>query len=217
MRTSWTADLPPEPQLGDELPPPSVKTETLAYLAERRSLTAAQMTDEPLPEGDLEALLRLAARVPDHRRVHPFRFITFEGEARAAFGEVLEEAFVGANPDAPEEARALERSRFLRAGVVVCLVSSPDKEHKTPEWEQLLTTGAVGQNLVIAAGAAGYAVQWLTEWYSYDKAVASALGLTKDERIAGFIYIGHPGEAPKERARMEAPALTSSWSRPRPG
>jgi nitroreductase len=214
MTTSWTADLPPEPQLGDELPPPSVKPETLAYLAERRSLTAAQMTGEPLREGELDALLRLAARVPDHRRVHPFRFITFEGEAREAFGEVLEGAFAEQNPDAGEEARALERGRFLRAGAVVCLVSSPDKDHKTPEWEQILTAGAVGQNLVIAAGAAGLAAQWLTEWYSYDERVAAALGLSKDESVAGFIYIGHPGEAPKERARMEASALTSSWSRP---
>jgi nitroreductase len=211
----WTDHLPPEPVLGDELPGPRVEPEVLRYLATRRSLTAAQMKNEPVPEDELMALLRLAARVPDHRRVHPFRFITIEGEARQALGEVLAQAFAASVRDASAEAIDLERGRFMRAGAVVCLVASPDPEHKTPEWEQMLTTGAVGQNLVIAAGAAGYAAQWLTEWYSYDEAVAEALGLSAQERIAGFIYIGEADAAPMERARMSADALTSRWTPPR--
>jgi nitroreductase len=149
--------------------------------------------------------------------VHPFRFITFEGEARAGFGEVLAEAYRANEPDAEDEAMELERQRFLRAGAVVCLVSSPNLEHKTPEWEQVLTAGAVGQNLVIAAGAAGLAVQWLTEWYSYDDRVAEALGLQPHEKIAGFIYLGRPADTPKERARLAAEALTERWSHPTQG
>lgn len=216
--TSWTHDLPAVPQLGDELPAPQLRPETLRYLAERRSLTAAQMSGPGPSSGEVDALLRLAARAPDHRRVHPFRFVVFEGEARTAFGEVLKSAYAANEPDAPDDALELERSRFERAPVVVAVISSVDPAHKTPEWEQVLTAGAVSQNLVIAAGAAGYAAQWLTEWYAYDGQVTSALGLSENERVVGFVYLGTATEAPKERARMDAAELTSRWTaRPNQG
>ncbi|MEE4210378.1 MAG: nitroreductase [Parvularcula sp.] len=210
--------LPPAPQLGDEMPLPRRSDDMLERLALRRSHTAAQMS-EPGPSQDETAqLLRIAARVPDHRRVHPFRFVTFEGKSRSAFGEVLAEAYLAENPDAPAEAVALERDRFLRAPLVIAVISSPDLSHKTPEWEQILTAGAAAQTLLIAAGAMGYGAQWLTEWYSYDEKVQRALDLEGHERIAGFLYIGTPTEASKERARMNADTLTRPWSeRPRQG
>ncbi|MEM1409428.1 MAG: nitroreductase family protein, partial [Pseudomonadota bacterium] len=162
MSTSWIDDFPPPPSLGDPMPLPERRPDTLAYLAHRRSLTAAQMQDPGPDTDELGALLRIAARVPDHRRVHPFRFLTFTGDARAAFGDVLADAFKASREDPAPEAVELERGRFLRAPVVVAVISSVQKEHSTPEWEQILTAGAVAQNLVIAAGAAGYAAQWLT-------------------------------------------------------
>lgn len=214
--TSWFDDLPAAPQLGDELSAPRVRPEVLSFLAERRSLTPAQMTDPGPSSDELAALLRLAARVPDHRRVHPFRFITFEGEARSRFGEVLAAAFSKAEPDASEEALAVERGRFERVPLVVAVISSVDHAHKTPEWEQILTAAAAAQNLLLAAGAAGYAAQWLTEWYAYDEAVTAAMGLAGHERVVGFVYIGTATESPKERARMTAPELTSPWTAPLP-
>lgn len=212
--TQWTRTIPDAPMLGDELSKPQLRLETLQFLAERRSLTAAQMT-EPGPSGDeLSALLRLASRAPDHRRVHPFRFVVIEGQERSVFGDVLAEAFCAAQPEASSQAVELERQRFLRAPTVVTVVSSVDRAHKTPEWEQILTAGAVAQNLVIAASAAGFAAQWLTEWYAFDQSVTSALGLAENERVAGFIYLGTAAEAPKERARLDASELTSYWKGP---
>lgn len=212
---SWTHDLPAAPQLGDDLPKPQMRPDTLSYLAQRRSLTVAQM-DGPGPDSaELSALLTMAARVPDHRRVHPFRFVVIEGLHRKAFGEILEEAFKAREPNAAPEQVALERGRFERAPVVVAVVSKVDPKHKTPEWEQVLTAGAVCQNLIIAAGAAGFAAQWLTEWYAYDDTVTGALGMADHERVAGFVYLGTASDTPKERARMDAKDLTSSWtSRP---
>lgn len=213
---SWTHDLPPSPLFGDQLQKPRLRLETLQYLASRRSLTAAQMA-APGPSGDeLDALLAMAARVPDHRRVHPFRFMVFEGEARATFGEVLAGATLANDPSSTDDCLKLERERFLRAPIVVAVISKVDLEHKTPEWEQILTSGAVCQNLVIAAGAAGYAAQWLTEWYAFDDAVLSAMGLAPTERVAGFMYIGSAADAPKERARVPAQELTSHWTEPAP-
>jgi len=209
--TDWTQDLPPSPVMGDLLKMPTPRMDVLEYLATRRSLTAAQMTG-PGPNADEQiALLRMAARVPDHRRVHPFRFLTFEGEARGAFGEVLASAFRQENPDADDHALDLERQRFNRAPWVIAVISSVNHEHKTPEWEQILTAGAVAQNLVIAAGAAGYAAQWLTEWYAYNPLILEAMGLEAHERVVGFVYIGTASCQPKERARMDAKELTSAW------
>lgn len=213
--TDWTSAIPAAPQLGDELPKPEVRQETLQYLAQRRSLTAAQMTGPGPSAKEREALLALAARVPDHRRVHPFRFLTIEDEARSELGSVLVEASRKRDEGLEGEALELERRRFERAPLIVVVISKVDPAHKTPEWEQVLTCGAVCQNLVIAAGAAGYAAQWLTEWYAYDDDVCRALGLTEHERIAGFIYIGTPTEAPKERPRIPADTLTESWTAPR--
>ncbi|MEM1409521.1 MAG: nitroreductase family protein, partial [Pseudomonadota bacterium] len=96
--------------------------------------------------------------------------------------------------------------------VVVAVISSVQKEHSTPEWEQILTAGAVAQNLVIAAGAAGYAAQWLTEWYAYDASVLQAMHLDEHERVVGYVYIGSAGDAPKERGRTDAAALTKAWT-----
>jgi nitroreductase len=210
----WTTKLPPEPHLGDDLPQPELSVDMLARLALRRSHTAVQMGEPGPKPAERDALLRIAARVPDHRRVHPFRFVTFEGEARAAFGDILSAAFIKANPDTDENAAHLERERLTRAPLVVAVISTPDREHKTPEWEQILTAGAAAQNLLIAAGAAGYAAQWLTEWYSYDETVIAGLGLLPHEKVVGFVYIGTATEVAKERARLDAEALTSSWEAP---
>jgi len=209
---SWLEHLPPTPHLGDEMPKPEVHCETLHFLASRRSLTAAQMQEPgPSPE-ETAALLRLSARVPDHRRVHPFRFMTFEGHARGQFGDKLAQSYAANHPDADDQALALERGRFLRAPLVVAVISAVNHAHKTPEWEQVLTAGAVAQNLVITASAAGYAAQWLTEWYAYDANVVAAMGLAEHERVVGFVYIGTAAEAPKERARLDATELTTAWS-----
>jgi len=199
------------PELGDEMPPAQPSAAAVDLLRLRRSTPADFMTGSgPDPE-TLKAILTIAARAPDHRRVVPFRFIVFEGNARARFGEVLKTAFLANEPEADETRAEYERNRFLRAPVVVAVVSSVDREHRTPEWEQVLSTGAVCQNMLLAASAHGFAAQWITEWYAYDEKVTSALGLSAQERIAGFVYLGTAKENPKERARPDINAITSRY------
>ena len=208
-------DLFKMPEFGAELPACAPSEEFLATLLNRRSTTAAMLGDPGPNEDELELILRAGARVPDHRRVAPFRFIVFSGDARARFGDVLKSSFRKSNPGADEDSLRLEAGRFLRAPVVIGVISSVDPNHKTPEWEQVLCCGAVCQNILLAASASGYAAQWLTEWYAYngydsDGDVGPALSLTDDERIAGFIYIGTAKESPRERAR---PDLASKITR----
>lgn len=190
-----------DPELGDSLPAAHPSKEAIELLRLRRS-TPADFLSEPGPDQEtLATLLKIAARVPDHRRVVPFRFIIFEGAARARFGEVLKKAYLANEPNAEDRRIACEQNRFMRAPVVVAVISRVDPDHRTPEWEQVLCAGAACQNLLLAASAHGLAAQWLTEWYAFDPQIAQALKLGQQERIAGFVYIGTAREDPKERAR----------------
>lgn len=200
---------PPAPDVDAALPASTPSVEALTLLALRRSTTARLMTG-PGPDADQrDALLRLAARVPDHGKLFPWRFIMFEGEARARFGDILEARLRDLEPEAPPERFELERNRFTRAPLVIAVISDVTENHKIPEWEQILSAGAVCQTLLIAASAMGFAAQWLTEWYSYDGVAREALGLSGSERVAGFIYIGTASQNPAERPR-KAPRV-SAW------
>ncbi|NWG91669.1 MAG: nitroreductase [Parvularculaceae bacterium] len=178
-------------------------------LALRRSASADRMT-EPGPDDEtLDAILEMAARVPDHRKIVPFRFIVFSRAARVRLGDVIAERFVAANPDATHERIEAERRKLLRAPVVVAVVACIDSAHKTPAWEQELTNGAVCLNLLLAASAYGFGANWLTEWHSYDERVMNALGLKGAERLSGFVYIGTPTEKPRERQRPQMAEIVS--------
>lgn len=190
---------------------PIVDNPVLALLAKRRSVKAQNLV-APGPSADqLETMLTIAARVPDHKKLAPWRFIVIEGEARARLGEVVAEACVAVEAEAPSEVRlATERGRFMRAPVVIAVVSRVVPS-MVPEWEQVLSAGAVCFNLCLAANAMGYATNWLTEWVAFNDAVVSALGLGERERIAGFIYIGTASELPEERDRPNLADIVSRW------
>ncbi len=175
---------------------------TLDLLRTRRSVPPALLEGPGPSREELDDWLRIAARVPDHGKLAPWRFIVIEGESRARIGEVLAAAHAADFPKADLGRLDLERSRF-RAPVVVGIVSRAGPHVKIPEWEQLLSAGAVCMNLVIAANAAGYATSWLTEWYSFDRRILDVLGLAPDERIAGFVHIGRAREVPSDRPRPD--------------
>jgi nitroreductase len=184
----------------------------LEMLLTRRSVVANNL-GEPGPDGEtLQRILTVGARVPDHKKLFPWRFIVFEGEARDAFGSVLAEACRKGEPDAGATRLETEANRFLRAPVVIAVISSIVDNPAVPEWEQILSAGAVCQNLLHAAAALGFSAQWITEWYAYDETVRAALGLSPNERVAGFVYIGTAREAPAERDRPDLEKIVSRWS-----
>jgi nitroreductase len=178
--------------------------ETIALLERRRSLKPLQMTGPGPSAAEVETLLGIASRVPDHGKLAPWRFILFEGAARERAGRLALEIKLADNPALDEAARAFELQRFSHAPLVVAVVSRAAPHVKIPEWEQALSAGAACMNLVIAANALGYVTAWLTEWCAYDRRFAAAIGLAEHERIAGFVHIGRPTGAIEDRAR---PAL----------
>lgn len=173
----------------------------LTMLKTRRSVPASQLI-EPGPSAEqLNELLAIAARVPDHGKLAPWRFIVFAGAGRVAASELISKVYQADNPGADEVKLAQERGRLTRAPLVVGVVCRAAPHVKIPEWEQQLSVGAACMNLIVAANAMGFGTVWLTEWYSYDRRVAEGLGLASHERMAGFVHIGTAVERPADRAR----------------
>jgi nitroreductase len=183
----------------------------LDHLLTRRSVSANALGEPGPSEEQLQAILTAAARVPDHKKLVPWRFILFQGEARRAFGEVLAAICAREESDPGQFRLENETKRFLRAPVVVAVVSRVRDNAAAPEWEQILSAGAACENLLVAATALGFGAQWITEWYAYNPAVKSALHLDPNERIAGFIYIGSPKETPDERERPVLADIVTAW------
>jgi nitroreductase len=183
-----------------------------AFLATRRSVKPDKLA-APGPAGpELDDILRTAARVPDHKKLAPWRFIVFAGDARAAAGEIFAEACRQEDSMTPSSVRLeTERQRFLRAPVVVAVVSVIKPKPGAPEWEQILSAGAACFNLCLAANARGYGTNWITEWIAYSPLVRERLGLASNERIAGFIYIGRTAEPADERERPDLAKLVTHW------
>jgi nitroreductase len=176
-------------------------SDALKLLTTRRSFKAVELAGPPPTPGELDTMLTVASRVPDHGKLTPWRFIVFEGAARDAAGDAIAKAFAAKYPDAKPEQVDVERKRLTRAPLVVAVVSRAGPHVKIPEWEQVLSAGAAAMNLVLAANALGYGASWITEWYAYDRLVLDALGLAPNERIAGFIHIGRPPGPAEDRPR----------------
>ena len=185
---------------------------TLALLGSRRSVKVDHMGDPGPSAAELEHMLAIATRVPDHKKLAPWRFIVFEGAARARFGEVLAGIVQAEDKIEPSPVRLeAERQRFQRAPVVVAVISSLRHPPPAPEWEQQLSAGAACFNLCLAANAMGYGTNWLTEWLAYSPGVAKALGLGERERVAGFVYIGTARERQGDRERPHLSDVVTRW------
>ena len=186
--------------------------ETMKLLATRRSVKPVHMAEPGPDPAQLNTILTVAARVPDHKKVEPWRFIVFEGEARRRFGDVLATVLQAEDKEAPSAMRLeTERGRFLRAPVVIALISQVKPVPGAPEWEQVLSEGAAAFNLCIAANALGFGTCWITEWYAYSPGVAKALNLASGERVAGFVYVGTAKERQPDRDRPSLGNIVSHW------
>ena len=175
----------------------------------RRSCPARAMAGPGPSKEHLDNILLAGARVPDHGKLVPWRFIVFEEDGRERFADILVNILTleGANPSQIDE----WRGRIISAPVMIGVVSSARELIKIPVWEQELSAGAVCQNILIAAHALGFVGNWLTEWYAYHPVVKQKIGLMSGERMAGFIYIGTPKDELQERARPDMSAIVTRF------
>ncbi|MFC0283685.1 nitroreductase [Camelimonas abortus] len=178
-------------------------SEMMTMMARRRSVPPAGMKGPGPDRGQLEQLLTLAARVPDHGKLAPFRFVVIAGAARERLAEAVAAAARADLPGATAAAIAAERARFTQAPVIVAVVSTARPHPKIPLWEQQLCAGAACMALTLAANAMGFVTSWLTGWPAFDRRVLNVLGLAPHERIAGYVHIGQATATPPERERPD--------------
>ena len=194
--------LPPPPEFGTPCPI-LASNEALALLATRRSSSAALLRP-PAPDADqLQDLIRLAARAPDHGKLNPWRFVIMQGEPKAVLVERLR-ALAASQPNPDKAVAAL--AKLSEPPLTVLVVSSP-KPGSIPLWEQELSAGAVCTLFLVAAEAMGFGANWITDWYSFDAEALKVLGIADGEKVAGFIHLGTPAEAPLERDRPKLETL----------
>ena len=185
---------------------------TIDLLKVRRSVKPIEMSGPGPTAAELETILTLGARVPDHGKLVPWRFIVFEGAAREKAGAIFADFFKKKNPLATADQVEVERKRFLYAPLVIGVVSRAKPHVKIPEWEQQLSAGASAMNIITSANALGYVASWLTGWVAFDRDVLDALGLGPHEKMAGFVHIGRATKPVEDRDRPVLNEIVTRFS-----
>ena len=188
-------------------------TSTLSLLETRRSGRPREMTLDSPTQFEMDRILTIAARTPDHGKLFPWRFVTVAREQREALAALLHRALTEHDPDSAPAHHEKEDEFARQGGALVVLVSAPLEDHKIPVWEQQLSCGAAGMNLLLAAHALGYVGGWLTGWRAYNERVRAAF-CGPGERIAGFLFIGKPGRELEERPRAPLATVARPWVPP---
>jgi nitroreductase len=184
----------------------------LSFLKSRKSASVKAM-GEPGPSADeIRQILEIAVRVPDHGKLAPWRFILFDGDARARIGGHFRRRWHELHPDHGEDVLRFHEALFLRAPVVIAVVSRAAPHPKIPEREQTMSAAAVCMNMLLAAAALGVGAQWQTDWPAYDQEIAGIMGLASHERVAGFLYFGTPTAPLEDRPRPDPMALLVRWT-----
>jgi nitroreductase len=186
---------------------------TLSLLETRRSARPREMIGPGPTDEEMERILAIAARTPDHGKLFPWRFVTVGSDQRDSLAALLRQALAEHDPCATAAHHEKEDEFAHYAGQLVVLVSAPIEGHKIPLWEQQLSCGAAGINLLLAAHAMGYVAGWLTGWRAYNERVRTAF-CGPGERIAGFIFIGHAGRELEERPRAPLATVWRPWVPP---
>ena len=186
------------------------RSSILSLLETRRSAKPRELVGPGPTSGELERILGIAARAPDHGKLGPWRFVTVADDQRDALAALFREALAKEDKDALP-AKYEKSDEFAHyAGQLVVLISAPVQDHKIPAWEQELSCGAAGMNLLLAAHALGFVAGWVTGWYAYSNLVRSAF-CDAGERIGGFIFIGHAGRDLEERPRAQLSDVSKAW------
>ncbi len=187
------------------------RSSPLSLLETRRSAKPREIVGPAPTAEEMQRILTIAARVPDHGKLSPWRFVTVADDQRDALALLLRGALAEEDPSAtPAHYEKAEQFAHY-AGALVVLVSAPVQNHKIPVWEQQLSCGAAGMNLLLAVHALGYVAGWVTGWQAYSERVRAAF-CGPGERIAGFVFIGHPGTELIERPRPELSTLARPWA-----
>lgn len=189
------------------------RSSALTLLETRRSGRPREMVAPGPSAAELERILTIAARTPDHGKLSPWRFVIVAPDQRGALADLLAAALPESDPQAGPAHLQKAHDFAHQAPTLVVLVASPVPDHKIPLWEQELSVGAAGMNLLSAAHALSYVGGWITGWAAYSERVRAAF-CEPGERIAGFLFLGSPGVELQERPRPPLESVVRRWNPP---
>lgn len=182
-----------------------------SHLSTRRSGKARDMVAPGPDAAELREIIALALRTPDHGKLAPWRIVTVADDQRETLAKLLKDAWVAENPGAAGlDLSALDQFAH-QAPTLLVLLSTPVRDSKIPLWEQQMSAGAVGMNLLHAAHAHGYVGSWLTGWAAYSPDVAAAFGAGEGDTIVGYFFIGTAANPLSERPRPEYDDVVRAW------
>lgn len=184
----------------------------LSHLATRRSAKPRKLIAPGPSFGQLDAILTIAARTPDHGKLAPWRFVVIDHDRREEFAQMLDTAYCRERPEAGRIEHEAVAAFAHQAPCLIVVLSAPDITSSIPLWEQQLSCGAATMNLLHAAHAYGFATSWITGWAAFNGDVAASLGARSDDRVAGFVFIGTSSDSPDERPRPELADVVRHWS-----
>jgi nitroreductase len=179
----------------------------LAFLKSRKSASAKTMTGPGPSQSQIDEILEIAVRVPDHGKLAPWRFVLIEGEGRARVGEGFAQVWSKNNPSHGGESLNFQLGLFMRAPLILIVVSTAAANGKIPVWEQQLSSAAVCYSAVLAATALGFDVQWQSDWVAYDDGAKAVMGVHAHEKVSGIIYIGTSNVPLEDRPRPDVSTL----------
>jgi len=185
----------------------------LSLLETRRSGKPRELVEPGPSRSEIDHILTIAMRTPDHGKIAPWRFVVIDRNQRQQLADLLARALPEHDPEATSAHYAKSLEFAHQAPAMIVLISSPIQGHKIPVWEQELSCGAVAMNLLHAAHAIGYVGGWITGWQAYSPRVTSAF-CNEGERVAGFIFLGTPGNPLEERPRPALAEHVSDWMPP---
>lgn len=166
----------------------------------------------PAPSRDeLKEMIRAAIRAPDHAWLRPWRFLSIEGERREALGDVLENGLTSRDPLANDMARNKASKAPLRAPLILVAIARLIEHPKVPESEQRLSAACAAHSVLLAAEALGYAGMWRTGAAAFDRTVMADLGMSRNEEIVGFLYLGTRDGPSKMIPELDPDHFLSNW------
>lgn len=184
----------------------------VSYFTTRRSAKPRRLIAPGPSPAQLDAMLTIAARSPDHGKLAPWRFVVIDSDRREQFADMLDKAYRRERPDAGRLEHEAVAAFAHQAPCLIVVLSAPDTASSIPLWEQQLSCGAATMNLLHAAHAHGFAASWITGWAAFNQDVAASLDARPEDRIAGFVFIGTLPDSPDERLRPELGDIVRHWS-----
>ena len=173
-------------------------------------VSSPRLTGE-VPDWLVKEMVAAARRAPDHAQLRPYRFLCIEGDGRGVLGDLMVKARQAADPDVSSDSLEKLRLKPFRAPMIIVGIAAPKPHPKVPEIEQLLTAGIALQQMSSLAYARGYGAMWRTGVIAYSKEVARGLGLSEDESIVGFLYLGEIEGRLKTPSMTDPEDLLRSW------